>query len=49
MVIGVPVRYSHSHQGLINLTDLEATVQLVKAMVGILDESTVADLRNNPW
>jgi putative aminopeptidase FrvX len=49
LVIGVPVRYAHSHHGLVDLRDLEATVALVKALIGVLDEPTVAALKREPW
>ena len=49
LVIGIPVRYAHSHQSIINLKDLEATVRLVTALLGVLDEPTVADLKRHPW
>lgn len=48
-VIGVPVRYAHSHQGIINLNDLKATVNLVKALITKLDQTVVNDLKRNPW
>lgn len=49
VVIGVPVRYAHSHYGILNLKDVEATVQLVKAMIQRLDEAKVNELKTNPW
>lgn len=49
VVIGVPVRYAHSHQGILSLQDLKSTVQLVKALLYELDESTVNELKKNPW
>jgi endoglucanase len=49
VVIGVPVRYAHSHHGIISLKDVEATVQLVKAMIQRLDQATVENLKRNPW
>ncbi|HEX3044454.1 MAG TPA: M42 family metallopeptidase [Bacillota bacterium] len=49
VVIGVPVRYAHSHQGIISLKDLKSTVQLVKALVYNLNETAVNDLKRNPW
>lgn len=49
VVIGIPVRYAHSHQGLISLPDLEATVKLVLDLIAVLDERKVNDLKRNPW
>jgi putative aminopeptidase FrvX len=49
VVIGVPVRYAHSHQGILSLQDLRSTVQLVKAMLYELDETTVNEIKRNPW
>lgn len=49
VVIGIPVRYAHSHQCIISLNDIEATVNLVKGMVDILDDAVVNDLKSNPW
>lgn len=49
MVIGVPVRYAHSHYGIVDLADLKATIQLVKGLVNQLDQATVADIKRNPW
>lgn len=49
VVIGIPVRYIHSHQSVISLNDLEATVKLVQGLINLLDESKVNDLKRNPW
>lgn len=49
LVIGVPVRYAHSHHGVIHLDDLEATAALVKALIYRLDAATVQALQLNPW
>ncbi len=49
IVIGIPVRYAHSHQCIMHLSDLEATVKLVRGLIDILDENTVSDLKKNPW
>jgi endoglucanase len=49
VVIGVPVRYAHSHQGIISLQDLQSTVKLVKTLLYNLDETTVNELKRNPW
>jgi putative aminopeptidase FrvX len=49
LVIGVPVRYAHSHHGIVRLTDLEATVTLVQALLERLDASTVRRIKQYPW
>ncbi len=49
VVIGVPVRYAHSHHGIVSLKDLEATIQLVKSLIQRLDEQTVEGLKKKPW
>lgn len=49
IVIGIPVRYAHSHQSILSLKDLEATVKLVQGLVYLLDEAKVNDLKRNPW
>lgn len=49
LVIGIPVRYAHSHQCIISLNDIEATVNLVRGMVDILDNAAVNELKRNPW
>lgn len=49
LVIGVPVRYAHSHQGIMDLLDLERVVALVKAVLMKLDQATVEKLKQNPW
>ncbi|MGE5604876.1 MAG: M42 family metallopeptidase [Bacteroidota bacterium] len=49
IVIGVPVRYAHSHQCIMSLNDLEATVKLVLGLINVLDEAKVNDLKRNPW
>ncbi|HBF36015.1 MAG TPA: hypothetical protein DDW50_01700 [Firmicutes bacterium] len=49
IVIGVPVRYAHSHHSIIGISDVEATIKLVKAIIQRLDQKTVADLKQNPW
>ena len=41
IVIGVPTRYFHSHNAIINLNDFEAAVKLVTAVIKKLDEKTV--------
>ncbi|MDI6823276.1 MAG: M42 family metallopeptidase [Bacillota bacterium] len=44
LVIGVPARYIHSHTGIIDREDFEKAVQLLLAVIGRLDEGTVASL-----
>jgi putative aminopeptidase FrvX len=38
-VIGIPVRYAHSHQGVVSLHDLEHTVDLIRTIVSRLDDA----------
>jgi endoglucanase len=45
LVVAVPTRYVHSHQGIIHLDDYENTLRLLVAAVRRLDSSTVASLR----
>lgn len=42
IVIGVPVRYSHSHYGYCSLKDYEAAVNLATEIIKALDEETIA-------
>jgi putative aminopeptidase FrvX len=49
LVIGVPVRYAHSHHGIIQLDDVEASVALVKALLYRLDDATVLRIKRQPW
>ena len=44
IVIGPPVRYIHSHNGILNRTDYDNTVKLVTELVKRLDKKTVASL-----
>ena len=44
--IVVPVRFTHSHNGLINRGDFDRTVDLVVALLQKLDAQTVAQLRS---
>ena len=41
-MLGVPVRYIHAHNGILDLQDLKAALDLVKAMVARLDSAVVA-------
>jgi putative aminopeptidase FrvX len=49
LVIGVPVRYAHSHHGIVHLGDLEATVTLVKALINRLNAAAFEQIKLNPW
>jgi putative aminopeptidase FrvX len=42
----VPLRYTHSHNGVMNRKDFDQTVDLVVALIRELDEPTVAALRD---
>lgn len=42
----VPVRYTHSHNGIVNRQDFDQMVDLVVALLMQLDQKTVADLRD---
>ena len=42
----VPVRYTHSHNGIVNRGDFDRTVDLVVAMLMHLDQARVNDLRD---
>ncbi len=44
VVLGVPVRYAHSHSGLINLQDVQATLDLTVAILEKLDNKTLKSL-----
>ena len=44
--IAVPVRYLHSHNGLININDFHQTIELVAAIIQQLDYDTVQQLKN---
>lgn len=44
--IVVPVRFTHSHNGIINRGDFDRTVDLVVAILTKLDAATVANLRS---
>ena len=41
-----PVRFTHSHNGIINRRDFDQTVELVVALLQKLDAATVAELRS---
>jgi putative aminopeptidase FrvX len=42
----VPVRYTHSHNGIMNRRDFDQTVDLLVAMLQKLDPATVASIRD---
>jgi putative aminopeptidase FrvX len=42
IVLGVPVRYAHSHAGILNLDDYDAALQLLLELAKRLDAKTVA-------
>jgi len=44
VVLGVPVRHAHSHNGLIHLDDVQATLALAKAILEELDEGQLKKL-----
>jgi endoglucanase len=44
IVIGPPVRYIHSHNGILNRTDYDNTVKLVCELIKKLDLKTVESL-----
>ncbi len=45
IVLGVPVRYIHSHHSVLDLDDYEAAFRLLKALALRLDEAAVAGLQ----
>ncbi len=49
VVIGIPVRYAHSHHSIISIADVEATVQLVKVLLSQFNHQVVESLKRNPW
>ncbi len=42
VVVGVPARYIHSHNAIVNLKDFEHTIQLMVAVIRALDSKSVA-------
>lgn len=44
--LAVPVRYTHSHNGIMNRDDFDRTVDLVVALLQALDANTVKELRD---
>lgn len=47
VVIGAPVRYIHSHNGILNRTDFDNTVKLITEVVKKLDAKTVREIAEN--
>jgi putative aminopeptidase FrvX len=41
LFLGIPTRYIHSHNGILDLSDVEAAVQLLIEVLLKLDEKTV--------
>lgn len=48
IVLAAPVRYAHSHAGIVDLGDLEALERLVQALLERLDRDTI-ERRLLPW
>lgn len=48
IVLAAPVRYAHSHAGIVDLGDLEAVERLVQALLERFDRATIAR-RLLPW
>ena len=44
VVVGVPVRYAHSHNGIISLDDYDNCLRLVKAIVSSVDSNTMKNI-----
>ena len=44
--IGIPTRYLHSHNGIIDLDDFTKAKTLVKSLVENLDETTVKSIKS---
>lgn len=42
IVLGIPVRYAHTHWGVANAKDVEATIKLASAIIKALDASVIA-------
>ena len=43
--ISVPTRYLHSHNSMINLDDVNKTIELVIKLIQKLDQSTIEEIR----
>lgn len=46
LVIGVPVRYIHTHASIMNIDDFEQAAKLMVAVIKRLDENTVRNIKN---
>jgi len=46
VLLAVPTRYTHAHNGIINRTDIDRTTDLLVALLQRLDQNTVSQLRN---
>ncbi|MFO8060663.1 MAG: M42 family metallopeptidase [Bacillota bacterium] len=46
VVLGVPTRYIHAHAGILSIADYEQTVDLLTALMKVLDGDTVGSLRS---
>ncbi len=44
VAIGIPLRYSHTHQAVANLSDLDQTIKLLSELLKELDEKTVKEI-----
>lgn len=44
IVLGVPTRYIHSHESMIDMNDYEATLELILQFVAALDDGALADI-----
>lgn len=49
IVLGVPVRYIHSHVSVLNLDDYEAALRLVLHLVAALDQAAVERILGASW
>ncbi len=47
VVLGVPTRYIHAHAGILSVSDYCKTLDLLTALMRVLDEDTVQSLRRN--
>lgn len=46
ILLSVPTRYTHAHNGIINRADIDRTTELLIALIQRLDQATVAQLRD---
>jgi len=47
VVLGVPTRYIHAHAGILSVSDYLKTLDLLTALIRVLDEDTVQSLRRH--